>query len=138
MVEQKVHPVHHIKRRIIAGYHKVKAKIKSKESENKDTEMSFPLIDIAMKHKILATLSYLSILVLIPLIFGRKIEYIRYHARQGVALLGLWIVFTFSFYIPFLPWAIAILIILETIVGLVHVFKHRQKRLPLIGKMALI
>ncbi len=138
MVEKKVHPVHHLKNKIGEAYHRVKSRIKNRKSESSDLEMSFPLIDIAMKHKILATLSYLSIFVLIPLIFGRKVEYIRYHARQGVALLGLWIVFTFSFYIPFLPWAIAILIILETIVGLVHVFKHRQKRLPLIGKMALV
>lgn len=42
---------------------------------------------------ILAALSYLWLLVLIPFLFARKNEYVQFHARQGIVLLILELIF---------------------------------------------
>lgn len=41
----------------------------------------------AEKNHVLATFSYLSFLVLIPIFFGRRSRYTRFHANQGLVLL---------------------------------------------------
>ncbi|MFA7253657.1 MAG: hypothetical protein WC107_03805 [Patescibacteria group bacterium] len=85
---------------------------------------------------ILAVLSYLSILVIIPVLFGRKSSYIRFHARQGIALLFLWVIFSFSFYLPFIPWVLAVIIIASIIYGIVNAVTGKERILPLVGKYA--
>lgn len=130
--------VHHLKRKVGEFLSQAREKARARRKQNQEKKLNFPLVDIALKHKIMAALSYIGILVLIPLIFGRKVGFIEYHARQGVALLGLWVIGIFSFYIPFLPWAVVIFILIESIVGIVHVFTHREKHLPIIGRAALV
>jgi uncharacterized membrane protein len=134
----KLEKIRHLKNRVGQYFGTVKERVRARKLKNQEKRLSFPLVDIALKHRIMATFSYLGILVLIPLIFGRKNEFIMYHARQGVALLGLWVIGIFSFYIPFLPWFVTIFILIEIIVGIVHVFTHREKRLPIIGRAALV
>lgn len=126
-----------IKGKIGHYFGRIRESIKSRKARNQERRLNFPLLDIALKHRILALLSYLGVLVIIPLIFGRKIAFIQYHARQGVALLGLWVIGIFSFYVPFLPWAIVFIILVETLIGLVNVITHREKHLPIIGRVAL-
>jgi uncharacterized membrane protein len=86
---------------------------------------------------ILAILSYLYILVLIPIIFGSKKPFIQYHTRQGMALLVLWVLFSFSFFLPLLPWIIGLFIIVCIVVGIINVVTGHERPLPLIGKLAI-
>jgi uncharacterized membrane protein len=86
---------------------------------------------------ILAILAYLYILVLIPIIFGSKKPFIQYHARQGMALLIVWVLFAFSFYLPLAPWIIALFIVVCIIVGIINVVTGHERPLPLIGKLAI-
>ncbi len=86
---------------------------------------------------ILAILSYLYILVIIPIIFGSKKPFIQYHTRQGMALLIVWVLFAFSFYLPVAPWIFALFIVVCIIVGIINVVTGHERPLPLIGKLAI-
>lgn len=82
----------------------------------------------------LAMLSYLNILVLIPLIAGKNRPFITFHAKQGLALLAVSVVGVFSFYLPVFPWLFTLFVLICIIFGLVNVFTSKERRLPLIGK----
>jgi len=86
---------------------------------------------------VLAILSYLYVLVLIPIIFGSKKPFIQYHTRQGMALLIVWVLFAFSFHLPLAPWIIALFIVVCIIVGIINVVTGHERPLPLIGKLAI-
>jgi len=85
---------------------------------------------------IMSAMSYLYVLVFIPLIFGRKSSFASFHARQGFLLLGLWILFGFTFFLPVLPWIFAIFIAVCIIWGIINVISGQEKPLPWIGKLA--
>lgn len=86
---------------------------------------------------ILTLLSYFNILVLIPFFGLRKSQFGEYHARQGLALLAVWVIGGFSFYLPVLPYLFAFFILICMVYGIVNVFLGRERHLPLIGKLAL-
>jgi uncharacterized membrane protein len=81
-------------------------------------------------------LAYLNILVLIPFFFVRKSPFVQYHVRQGLALLVVTVIFSFTFYLPLIPWIFAIFILICLIVGIANVATGRERPLPLIGKLA--
>lgn len=83
---------------------------------------------------ILALISYLNILVFIPLLLSKKNTFIAYHAKQGFALLVVWVLFFFSFYIPVLPWIFALYILICIVYGIYNVLTSKEKPLPIIGK----
>jgi uncharacterized membrane protein len=85
---------------------------------------------------IISLLSYFNILVLIPLFFARKSSFAQFHARQGLALLTLTVLFSFSFYFSFLPWLFAVLIVACFIIGVLNVVTGHERPLPIIGKLA--
>ncbi len=85
----------------------------------------------------LAFLSYLHILVFIPLLFGKKDEFVHYHAKQGFLLLIVWFLFGFSLFLPYLPWLFIILIAICMVSGIVNVLLGKKRPMLLIGKYAL-
>lgn len=95
---------------------------------------NFSVIKNIRKDAIWGVVCYLYILVLIPLLFQRKDEFVQYHARQGLALLMVWVVFSFSFYLPVLPWILFLYILFNFITGIINVIRGRKNPLPLIGR----
>ena len=86
---------------------------------------------------VLGILAYLNVLVIIPQLLSRKDKpFVKFHAKQGVVLCGLFTLFAFSFYVPGLPWLVALLYLVLTILGLVFVILGRERHLPVIGKFA--
>ncbi len=83
---------------------------------------------------VMAVLAYLQILVLIPLFFGRKSPFVQFHVRQGIALLFVWILFAYSFYIYILPWVFFIYLVIAIIIGIGNVVRGRERALPVVGK----
>ncbi len=83
---------------------------------------------------ILGILCYLHVLVLIPLVFGRKSLFVQFHVRQGVALLFVWVVFALSFYIPLFPWVFFIYLVVAIIIGIGNVIRGRERVLLILGK----
>lgn len=82
---------------------------------------------------ILALLSYLHILVVIPLIFGRKSQFVQFHVRQGLILLAFWILFQVSIFLPILPWFLALYILVSIVYGIISVVTGRRHHLLLIA-----
>jgi uncharacterized membrane protein len=86
---------------------------------------------------ILALLSYLSVLIFIPMLVQSPRTFVQYHVRQGIALLGVWVLFVFSFFVPGLPYLFAIYIVIATVIAISNVLRDKEQPLPIIGKLAL-
>jgi uncharacterized membrane protein len=87
-----------------------------------------------------AILSYIGILVLIPLLAVKDDEFVKYHAKQGLVLFIAEIATIFVSWIPILGWLIGFLAgiiwLALAIMGILNVVKGEKKQLPLIGKFA--
>lgn len=94
----------------------------------------FSKIKIKPKH-LLALLSYLNILVIIPMFLVHKDKFIKYHVKQGMALLVVWVVFGFSFFLPILPMVLAFFIAICIVIGFANVLAGKERPLPIIGNM---
>lgn len=69
-----------------------------------------------IKEKVLAVLSYLLILALIPILWRGKSDFVKSHARHGLVLLALWYFLLFIFQIPFLGVILGILWLLACLI----------------------
>ena len=75
------------------------------------------------ENKILALLSYLGVLVLVPL-FGKKDSpFVQFHAKQGLVLLIGWVISWF----PVFGWIIGIIVFVLSIIGILNVFNGEKK-----------
>lgn len=92
---------------------------------------------MSKKNRLLAVLSYLYVLVIIPLIVGRKDEFVKFHSKQGVGLLFLSVIAPYILWIPILGWIIGPIfiagILVLTVYGIIHAVKGEKKPLPIIG-----
>ena len=90
-------------------------------------------------NKIMALLSYIGILVLIPLFSSRQSPFTRFHVNQGLILLICslvsWFVGSLS---STLAWVLNIAIFVLAIIGIFNVVKGEAKELPLVGKFRII
>jgi len=95
----------------------------------------------------LAWLSYLGILLLIPLLVNKDNEYSKFHVKQGIVLLVCTLIYSSGMYIlhfiPFincLGWIIAfgiwLFFLILTIMGIVNALTGKTESLPFIGQFA--
>ncbi len=109
-------------------------------------------------NKAMAILSYIGILVLIPLFAAKDSKYAKYHARQGLTLFILEVAYYIVSWIikrilwNVLPWSMfgiysavstilslcSIFFLVIAIIGIVNAAKGESKELPLIGKIDFI
>lgn len=108
-----------------------------------DTTAQFDSNDI-QQNKIMAVLSYISWLVLIPLIFANKSRFARFHVNQGLVLAVVEVVSIFLLrllgHLPLIGWIFSIVASLMglvclvfAIIGIVNAASGRAKELPIIG-----
>ena len=94
-------------------------------------------------NKILAAISYLGILVLIPLLMKKESKFVKEHAKQGLVLfiagIVLWIVEAIFVRIPVLGliisiliWIIWVAIAIVSIIGLVYALQGKFWKIPLV------
>ncbi len=92
------------------------------------------------KPSLMAVLSYLGILVLIPLLAAKEDEFAQYHAKQGLVLLIAGVIGMFVGAVPIIGWILAPFISLAwlifSIIGIVNVLGGKKKELPIIGQYA--
>jgi uncharacterized membrane protein len=90
-------------------------------------------------------LSYLGILVLIPLLLKKDDAWVKEHAKQGLAYLILgvvvWIVAVVLMFIPVIGWAISMILwLLMVVIFIVELIKVIQGNspweIPVLGAMA--
>ena len=92
----------------------------------------------------LAWLSYLGILLIIPLLVYRDSAYAKFHVKQGLVLLIAEIIWSvaaqFFGWIPFAGQIILaagwLLLTVLTIIGIVNAASGKEEPLPVIGKFA--
>jgi len=92
------------------------------------------------KSNIMAIISYIGALCLIPILMKQKDEFVSFHAKQGfvlfVAEAATWIVF---FILPFL-WFLGnifwLIWLVLSIIGIINVLNKKKKELPFLGKFA--
>ncbi|MBF0273093.1 MAG: hypothetical protein HQL98_13670 [Magnetococcales bacterium] len=90
--------------------------------------------------KMLAGMSYLGILSLVPLVVNRDDPYVRFHARQGIVLWMWEVLAIYSLVVPGLGRAFfgisSLLCFVFSVIGLISVITSRAWKLPLIGNWA--
>lgn len=120
----------------------------NKFNDTKDDTSAFDPADIE-SNKAMGILSYLSWLVLIPLIAAPKSPFARFHANQGLILAIIEIAFGIVLgalsLIPVIGIVFNIILsllwlvfLLFTILGIVNAANGKAKELPVIGKIRLI
>jgi len=92
------------------------------------------------KKDLTAILSYIGILVLIPLLTSKDDPFTQFHARQGLALFVAEIATFMIAWIPFLGWFVGMILwivwLVLSIMGIMNVLNGKRSPLPVIGKLA--
>lgn len=128
----------------------------SKLNDTADTTAEFDQKDIS-DNKAMAILSYLSLLVLIPIFAAKNSKFARFHANQGLVLLIaeaaygvassiLIALFTFIFWriyavavlISTILRIVNVLFLVLAILGIVNAAQGKAKELPIIGKIKIL
>ncbi|MBF0281880.1 MAG: hypothetical protein HQM07_04880 [Zetaproteobacteria bacterium] len=94
-----------------------------------------------LKSKLMACMSYLGVLCLVPLLMNRDDSFVNFHARQGLVL-WIWSVLAFfSLHLPGLgKWfcSMSLLMVFAfSMIGLVSVLLRKAWKLPLIHSLAV-
>lgn len=88
----------------------------------------------------LAILSYLWVLVLVPLLIEKKDEFVKFHSRQGLLLFIAELITGLISWFPIIGWLIgflaALLWLVLSILGIINVVTGQKKPLPMIGQLA--
>jgi uncharacterized membrane protein len=84
-------------------------------------------------NKFIAALSYINILVLIPLFLARKSAFAQEHAKQGLVIFIVSIIGWVVFWIPLLGWLLALIIAIGAIVAFVKCLMGEFWEIPVLG-----
>lgn len=98
--------------------------------ENKPAETK-PMSS-ASETRILAALSYLSIVSVVMYVLKKDDEYIRFHARQGMVLFAaslLWIV-------PIVGWIVGMVAFVLALIGALKAYMGEKFKIPVVGDLA--
>jgi len=88
------------------------------------------------ENKVMAALSYLGILVLIPLLAKKDSKFAQFHAKQGLVFLIVWVIGWFLLFIPIIGWLLWVAIWILDIVALVQALMGKYWEVPVIGSIA--
>ena len=118
----------------------------------KDHTSEFDPTDI-QNNKTMGILSYIGLLVLVPIFAAKNSKFARFHANQGLVLViaqaivttVLSILAAILAHIPFVGWLFALLIRLvipvvyiPSIIGIINAAKGQAKELPIIGGIRIL
>ncbi|MFA6551142.1 MAG: DUF4870 domain-containing protein [Patescibacteria group bacterium] len=108
---------------------------KKTAASGKKTGSKFDANDIE-NNKIIASLSYIFILCLIPLLLKKKSEFAQLHARQGLTITVAWFVLWVIGVVPILGWLIAffgnLALLVISIMGVIKTLDGQAWKIPYI------
>lgn len=87
-------------------------------------------------NKLIAALSYLGILVLIPLLAKKESKFAQFHAKQGLVFLGIFILGMFVFWIPLIGWILWLAAVVLDLIAFVQALMGKYWKVPVIGDLA--
>ena len=106
-----------------------------------DTSAEYTPEDVA-NNKVMAILSYLSLLFLVPLLAAKESPFAQYHANQGILLFIVHVIGVALTSIPYVGWLAGALVNIFTtvlmIIGILNAYNGKAKELPVIGKFRII
>ncbi len=106
-----------------------------------NTTAEYSSIDIN-KNRIMAVLSYIGLLFIIPLIKANESPFVRYHLNQGIVLFIASVIGCITVAIPHVGWIVATVInvinFAMLMVGVRNAIKGEAKELPLIGRIRIL
>lgn len=85
------------------------------------------------EHRILAAISYLGFLFLIPLVASKHSPLAQFHAKQGMVL---FIVELVAAAVPVVGWALNVVLLVLAIYAAVQALQGRMWEIPVIGSWA--
>ena len=89
--------------------------------------------------RLLAALSYVWVLFIIPFVLGHNKPFVYRHAKQGMALFIFELILAIVSWIPILGWIIGLIgwfaVVIVAIVGIAHALSGKDYEIPVIGKM---
>lgn len=92
------------------------------------------------KNTLMAVLSYIGILVIIPYLIAREDGFVRFHIQQGLVLLvieiALLVIGSMIFLLIPLIQIINLALLVLAIIGIINAIKGREKPLPFVGQYA--
>lgn len=84
--------------------------------------------------KLMAALSYLGILVLIPLLMKKESSFVQFHAKQGLVL---FIAEVILWWIPFVGWFfLGPLVSILALIGLIMALMGKEWKIPVVWNIA--
>ncbi len=115
-------------------------------TSNKDYTATMNAADI-QQNKVMAILSYLSLLVLIPIFAAKNSPFAQFHAKQGLIVLIAQVAVNLLLFVPncifiinliFLPitWLLNLAFLALMIIGIVYAAQGQAKELPIIGRFS--
>jgi len=88
------------------------------------------------EQRLIAALSYVGILFLVPLLYSKKDEEIKFHLRQGIVLFVADVVVSFVGWIPIVGWLLVILALVVSIYGFIQAWQGVRWEIPFLSKYA--
>lgn len=108
------------------------------EKEESQHQASMPVGDD--KKDLTAILSYIGILVLVPLLAKKDDEFVKFHVKQGLVLFIAEVATLIISWIPIIGWILGfiawIVWVILSIIGIMNVVNGRKASLPLVGQYA--
>lgn len=89
-------------------------------------ELRFDAKDVE-ENKVMACLSYLGILFLVPLLAKKDSKFAQTHAKQGMALFICEVILAI---IPYLGWLLELAVVVIAIIGLINALQGKFWKIP--------
>lgn len=102
-----------------------------KEQESKEEESRKEKPSEDKENKLWALLSYLGVLVIIPLLVKKDSKFVQFHVKQGLVLLAGWVLS----WLPFGP-IIGLVVLVFSVIGIINVLSGEMTKLPIVGELA--
>jgi len=82
--------------------------------------------------RLVAALSYIWILFLIPLLLKRDSKFAQFHAKQGLVLFVIELIATLIMWIPLVGWLLFVIIIILAVAGVIRAYNGEWWKMPYI------
>ncbi|MFH1046663.1 MAG: DUF4870 domain-containing protein [Candidatus Omnitrophota bacterium] len=90
--------------------------------------------------KVIAILSYISILCIIPLILKKDNKFVLHHAKQGLVLFIAEVALSILIIIPVLGWVVApigsVVLLIVSLIGIIQVLQGSYWKCPVVSDLA--
>ena len=125
------------------GFQETLDKVEDQFKNAPDSTAEYDQADIN-SNKVMAILSYIGILVLIPIFAAKNSKFARFHANQGLVLFIVAILVSIvgrildKIHLGFIGWILDVLVFAFAIIGIINAAQGKAKELPFIGKYKIL